>query len=189
MEFKLAIGDPASKRTYKAELKGSDAEKLAGKKIGESFKGELLGLGGYELQITGGSDNAGFPMRRDVTGPTRRKIILSSGVGFNSKRNGLRRRKSIRGNTISVDIVQVNCKVVKAGKKTLADAFGIVPKEAEKKEGEAAEAPKQEAKPEAKIEEKPIADKKEEAPKVEEKPVEQPKAEEKKEKPAEAKKE
>lgn len=154
VEFKLAIGDSASKKTYKAELKSPDADKLIGKKIGDKFKGELFGLAGYELQITGGSDNAGFPMRQDIQGPTRIKAILTGGTGFHSKRKGLRRRKSVRGNTISPDISQVNCKVLKAGSKKLADVLGV-PKEKE-------EAPKEEPKKEVKEE------KKEEKPKKEE---------------------
>lgn len=171
MEFKLSIGDPASKRVYKAELKDADAEKLIGKKIGEKFKGELLGLAGYELEITGGSDNAGFPMRKDISGAVRKKVILTSGVGFHSDRKGLRRRKSVRGNTISADVVQVNVKVAKAGSKKLADVFGAPAS----KEGEVSkeEKPAEEKPKEVKVEKKEEV---KEAPKVEEKP----KAEEKK---------
>jgi len=61
-ELKLAIGHPKAKRTYKFELKGPDAERLVGKKIGEKFNGAVIGATGYELEITGGSDKSGFPM-------------------------------------------------------------------------------------------------------------------------------
>lgn len=173
MEFKLAIGDKTG--TYKAEIKEADAEKLVGKKISDKFKGELLGLAGYEFEITGGSDNAGFPMRRDVDGPTRKKAVLTGGVGFHSKRKGLRRRKSVRGNTISGDIVQVNCKVIKAGTKKLADVLGAPgKKEAEgeaKEEKPQEETPKAEEKKEDKVEEKK-EEVKEEKPAKEEKETE-----------------
>ena len=116
MEFKLAIGDPKSKRTYKAVLSGADAEKLVGKKIGEKFRGEILNLAGCELQITGGSDKDGFPIRPDVHGGVRRKIILSGGIGFNPKDSGQRKRKTVRGNVITEDIVQINMKIVQENK-------------------------------------------------------------------------
>jgi small subunit ribosomal protein S6e len=187
MEFKLAIGDPASKKTFKAELKSPDADKLVGKKISEKFKGELLGLAGYELEITGGSDNAGFPMRKDVDGPLRKKLLLTGGIGFHSKRKGLRRKKSVRGNTISPDTAQVNCKVVKAGSKKLTTVFGVSEKKEEKAEAPAekpVEAPKAEEKPKKEeVKEKPKAKEKVEAPKEEvkeEKPAEEAKPEEKK---------
>ncbi|MEM3292421.1 MAG: S6e family ribosomal protein, partial [Saccharolobus sp.] len=61
----------------------------------------------------GGSDNSGFPMRSDVTGAAKRKIILSSPPGFYPKEDGERRRKTIRGNVISQEIVQINTIIVR----------------------------------------------------------------------------
>jgi small subunit ribosomal protein S6e len=123
-EFKLVISDPKAKRAYQIELKSPEADKLLGHKLGEMVKGELVNLHGFELMITGGSDKQGFPMRKDITGPKRVKIIVSSGPGFNPKQKGERRRKSLRGNQISEDIAQINMKVVKEGSKTLAAALG-----------------------------------------------------------------
>jgi small subunit ribosomal protein S6e len=135
VEIKLAIGSNTEKKVFKHKVEGADSEKLFGKKIGEKFRGEIIGLNGYELEITGGTDNAGFPMRKDVDGPARKKIILTKGLGFNSKIKGQRKRRSIRGNTISEDIAQINCKVIKAGKDKIAKLLvPEAPKEAEKKE-------------------------------------------------------
>ena len=89
-----------------------------------------MGLDGYELQITGGSDKEGFPMRNDIKGISRKKIVVTKGIGFHA-RKGLRRRKLIRGNTISTETAQINFKVVKAGHKHLAEIF---PKKEEAKE-------------------------------------------------------
>ena len=120
--FKLVVGDSKSKRTYKFEVKEQDAEQLIGKKIEDKFRGEILGLNGYELEITGGSDSAGFPMRKDIESQARVQILSKETTGFkiNKKHKGRRKRKSVRGNTISAEIVQVNCKVVKWGSKPLA---------------------------------------------------------------------
>jgi small subunit ribosomal protein S6e len=174
VEIKLAIGSKEEKKVFKHVVSGADSEKLFGKKIGESFHGEIIGLTGYELQITGGSDNSGFPMRKDVGGQARKRIIITKGIGFNTDVKGQRKRVSIRGNTISGEIAQINCKVVKVGKDKIAKILGGEPKE-EKAEAKPTEAPV-EKKEEPKAEEKPASEakpeEKKEAPKVEQKPAE-----------------
>jgi len=76
-EIKLVIGDSKTKRSFKSEIKSPDADQLMGKKIGDTFRGELIGLPGFEFLITGGSDKAGFPMNTDLEGPGRRRLILN----------------------------------------------------------------------------------------------------------------
>jgi len=140
MVFKICINEPKAKKSWQIE---KDAPSLVGLKIGDKFDGSILGLSGFTLQITGGSDKDGFPMRYDLSGISRKKALLSSGPGFRSTVSGLRRRKYIRGNTVSADIVQVNCKVIE-GEGDIAMMLGIQPKEkkeekpkeTEKKQGE-----------------------------------------------------
>jgi small subunit ribosomal protein S6e len=105
-----------------------------GKKIGETIDGALIGYPGYEFEITGGSDLAGFPMRKDVAGGIKKRILVSkpcTGVRTKSIKKGDRIRILVRGNTITDQIVQVNCVVIKEGKVQLF---------VEKKEGDAAPA-------------------------------------------------
>ena len=180
MEIKLAIGSKEEKKVFKHIVSGADAEKLFGKKIGDKFRGEIIGLNGYELEITGGSDSSGFPMRKDIDGPGRKKIVVVKSLGFNSDRKGQRKRRSLRGNTISDQIAQINCKVVKAGKDTIAKILGGEAKPAA--EGEAPADKKEEptteqssAEPKGKAE-APVEEKTEEK-KEEAKPAEEPKAE------------
>ena len=52
-------------------------------------------------------------MRPDVTGAAKRKILLSSPPGFHPKEDGERRRKTVRGNVISQEIVQINTIIVR----------------------------------------------------------------------------
>jgi len=100
---------------------------FVGKKIGDELDGSVIGLKGYRIRITGGTDKDGFPMRPDVGGPRRVRILLSGGVGFHPKekppskkkkrrqlrrKKGLRRRKMVRGNAISPEIVQINAVLV-----------------------------------------------------------------------------
>jgi small subunit ribosomal protein S6e len=125
-ECKFVINDKKTGKTYQ---KGLETKETIGKKIGETISGEFLGLEGYQLEIRGGTDFAGFPMKRDVQGPIRKGALLSRGVGIHLKRAGMKRRKTVCGNTISANIVQVNLLVKKEGSKALADIFAPATKE------------------------------------------------------------
>ena len=132
-ELKLVINDPKTGKSY---AKVSDID-LAGNKIGDKIQGDQLGLKGYELQITGGSDTAGFPMRSDIEVTGRKKAMLSHGPGIRrkqlKKKKGIRIRKTVRGNAISNLIAQVNMKVVKSGSEDIEKSLGIEKKEPETK--------------------------------------------------------
>jgi small subunit ribosomal protein S6e len=119
LAFKLVVSE--GKSSHQMEVEAALSKKLIGLKIGEEFDASMVGLEGYQLRITGGSDKNGFPMKRDVDGPRRIRSLLTGGVGFKPTRKGQRRRKTIRGNTLSDDIVQVNTVVVKKGKKSLTE--------------------------------------------------------------------
>jgi len=159
-DFKLTIANPKSGKCVQRELKEPDSNNLLNKKIGDKIDGSLIGLADYEFELTGGSDYCGFPMRKDVQGSGRKRILIIEGVGAKKKAKGIKQRKTVCGNTIHDKIVQVNLKVLKQGKENI---FGA--------KAEAKETSK-EVKEEAKKEEKPAkpkAEKKEEKPKKEEK--------------------
>jgi small subunit ribosomal protein S6e len=158
--FQFIVSDPATRKAYKIEIDQNKATGLVGKIVGEKFNGDILGLSGYELQITGGTDKDGFPIHPSVHGPGRKSLVLAYPPGFHPKIKGQRRRKMIRGNTISLDIVQINCKVTKAGTKPLHELFAKEKKEETKEE----KVEKKEEKHEKKEEKKP---EKEEKPKEE----------------------
>lgn len=82
-----------------------------GLKIGDEISGEVLGLKNVKLIITGGSDISGFPMRPDIPGPVKKRALISKPPGFHPREEGERRRKTMRGNTIAPDIVQINTKI------------------------------------------------------------------------------
>ncbi|MBI2085233.1 MAG: 30S ribosomal protein S6e [Candidatus Aenigmarchaeota archaeon] len=132
--MKIVISEPSTRKAYQLEIDNAKSAALVGKKISEDFSGDLIGLNGYSLKITGGSDNGGFPMRPEIPGMARRAFLLKNTPGFHPKLKGQQKRKLVCGNTISQTIAQVNVKVIKAGEKKLEE---IVPK-IEKKE----EAPK-----------------------------------------------
>ena len=121
VEFKAVINDGKDGRSYQVPVTGHHANSLIGKKIGDVVDGIFVGLPGYKLTITGGSDKDGFPMRKDLPGVKRRKILLTNSVGFDTTEQGLRRRKSVRGSAISPETSQLNLKVTQAGSKPLEE--------------------------------------------------------------------
>src|SRR3989344_230145 len=120
MVYKLVIGNKG--KAWKVEL---DSEVLAGKSLGDKVDGKDLkaDLEGYEIEITGGTDTAGFPLKSDVEGIGLRRVLLTKGWGMRDSRKGVRIRKTVRGKTISEKVTQINLKVVKEGKKKLSDIF------------------------------------------------------------------
>jgi small subunit ribosomal protein S6e len=108
--------------TFQQEL--GDNSQLIGKKVGEEFDGGMVGLEGYTLEITGGSDRSGFPMRGSIEGTERKKVLLKEASGINEDEEGVRRRKSVRGNTVSAEIEQLNTRVVEEGSKSVEELLG-----------------------------------------------------------------
>jgi len=181
VDFKLVISNPKIGKTIQREVKEGDANSFIGLKIGAVVKGESIGLTGYELEITGGSDYCGFPMRKDLAGTRRKGILIIKGIGLRKSKKGMKKRKTVSGNTIHAKTAQINLKITKEGKERLFEAKKEGEAKEEKKEVTEEKKPeikKEEAKPkeETKKEEKP----KEEKPKPEEKQIEKPKVEEKK---------
>jgi len=106
--FKLTISDIKGKSISK-ELKDGDANPFLGLQLGNETDASIAGLTG-KLKITGGSDKSGVPMRTDVHGAARKRVLLVRGVGLQDAEYGQRKRKLMRGNTVSEEIYQLNCK-------------------------------------------------------------------------------
>jgi len=140
MAFKINVAYKG--KTFKVE---TEDEKLVGLSIGDKVKGEEFSedLIGYELEITGTSDKAGFMGMTDIDGPNLHKVLLGYGKGMhmkpkgekktNKKPNGLRLRKTVRGKEISLFTIQINTKVLKEGTKKF-DALFEAPEETPKEE-------------------------------------------------------
>ncbi|HZY48015.1 MAG TPA: 30S ribosomal protein S6e, partial [Candidatus Bathyarchaeia archaeon] len=111
-KFQLIVSDPVNKTSKAATIEGAKAQALVGKSIGDEIDGKLLGIGNMKVKITGGTDKDGIPMRLDIQGGAKKRAILSGGVGFKPKDSGERRRKLVRGRTVSEDTLQVNSVLV-----------------------------------------------------------------------------
>ena len=145
-KFKVIVSDPGDRKSKMVELDGARAVPLIGRRLGETIDGSVVGMSGLKLQIRGGSDKDGFPMHPNIHGGVRISVVLSKGVGFHPKREGERQRKTMRGNVITEEIVQVNMKVLEKPKKAEK------PKREKKAKTEAVEE-KKEAETESKPEE------------------------------------
>lgn len=139
-------------RSYNMSVSGNNLSQFLGKKIGDVVDGIFVGegeqtLAGYKLEITGGSDKTGTPMRSDLSGGNRQSILVTESTGFKGhslvhktkggekkrfryKPDGLRMRRNFRGNTINQDTRQINLKVIESGKKALGDILASGSEEA-----------------------------------------------------------
>ena len=123
-DFQVVVGDPDEGTTYAVDVDGQDANRFVGRSVGETVDGDAVGLGGYELEITGGSDTSGRPMREDVGGTETAAVLLEGGVGFDPTVDGERKRVTVRGAEISEETRQINAKVVARGDDAIDDLLG-----------------------------------------------------------------
>jgi small subunit ribosomal protein S6e len=150
---KIVFNDVKSGKSYQKEF---ELELFRSMKIGDKVNGDTLGLKDYEFEITGGSDNAGFPLSKSFDAMVRKRILVEKG-----KRKGGYVRKNVRGNYFGDYMAQINLKTLKYGSVDLMKGLGV---EEKVKEGEVPaeqkkEVKKAEVKPEApkvlvKVEEK-----------------------------------
>lgn len=139
-QFKLVISDSKGK-SLSQELRDRSAQPLLGSKIGDVLDSSVIGMNQGKIKITGGSDKSGTPMRQDIHGGVKKYVLLSKGVGMRNVTEGTRIRKLIRGNMITEEIFQLNCRLLDADlqekipeSKNEADASTSKDKEADKKE-------------------------------------------------------
>jgi small subunit ribosomal protein S6e len=145
VEFVAVVSDPKGGKSFQSKVAGHLANSLVGKKVGDEIDGIFVQLPGYKLKITGGSDRAGFPMIADLPGTRYRRILTSEGPGYHAttrhkkKRDkptheaGLRKKKPVRGNTISPETSQVNLKITTRGAKPIEDLLKAEAKKADEK--------------------------------------------------------
>lgn len=115
------ISDPETGKAIQYELDEVKTNAMIGKHVGEIVEGDLLGLPGYKLRITGGSDSAGFPIRPDVHGSGKKRVLIRGTPGFKPDRKGQAKRKTVRGRELSSAISQVNMRVEEKGGTPLED--------------------------------------------------------------------
>ena len=131
----LIVSDPNG-TSQRVEIEDAQLRPLVGTRIGMTIDGSFAGMQGYKLKLTGGTDKDGIPMRPDVHGSAKSRIVLSGGVGYKPKDNGMKKRKVVRGNTISQETTFLNFAVIEAPKKKVAEPEPEVEPEAPIEESE-----------------------------------------------------
>ena len=82
MDLKVVLSDPKTGRAYNVDASGGAAGSIVGKRIGDEFDAAPIGLAGYKIKITGGSDRTGIPAKKGIPGAGRRNLLLAGGIGF-----------------------------------------------------------------------------------------------------------
>jgi len=114
-DFTVAVADPETGTTYQVDVDGQDANRFIGKELGDTVDGSAVGLSGYTLALTGGSDDAGRPMRGDVRGSDLTELLLDGGVGYEPTRDGERKRVTVRGREVGDETRQINARIAARG--------------------------------------------------------------------------
>src|SRR5699024_2312243 len=118
-DFTVAVADPDEGATYQRAVDGQDANRFIGRSIGDEIDGGAVGLDGYTVELTGGSDTTGRPMREDVAGSALTSILLSGGTGFNPTRGGERKRVTVRGREVGDETRQINASITERGERSV----------------------------------------------------------------------
>ncbi|KAM0675286.1 40S ribosomal protein S6 [Gurleya vavrai] len=120
--MKLNIANPARGLQKTITLDKLSEMKFIDKKIGDVFAGSIISpqFDGFTFRITGGDDQQGFPMKERVNTTKRVRLLLKKGEkGYRCRRDGCKRRKSVRGNIISAEIAVVSCVILSEGEQII----------------------------------------------------------------------
>lgn len=113
----IEIDDERRLRVFMEKRMGAE---VAGDSVGDEFKG-------YIFKITGGNDKQGFPMKQGVMHPTRVRLLLSDGHScYRPRRSGERKRKSVRGCIVAMDLSVLALSIVKQGEAELPGLTDVV---------------------------------------------------------------
>lgn len=107
----IEIDDEKRVATFFDKTMGTEVQ---GDPLGDDFKG-------YTFKITGGSDKDGFAMKQGINKKGRVRLLLVKGQsGYQPRRKGERKRKSVRGCIVGADIAVLSLAIVKKGEKEIA---------------------------------------------------------------------
>ena len=123
-DFTVVVADPDEGAAHQRAVDGQDANRFIGRSIGDEVDGSAVGLDGYTVEITGGSDTAGRPMREDVAGSALTSILVDGGTGFEPTREGERKRITVRGREVGDETQQINATIAERGERAVADLLG-----------------------------------------------------------------
>ncbi|KAI0124814.1 40S ribosomal protein S6-B [Xylariales sp. AK1849] len=128
--MKLNISYPANGSQKLVEIEDErKVRDFMDKRMGAEVPGDNLGdeFKGYIFRITGGNDKQGFPMKQGVLHPTRVRLLLAEGHScYRPRRTGERKRKSVRGCIVGMDLSVLALSVVKQGDNDIPGLTDVV---------------------------------------------------------------
>ncbi|XP_043593050.1 40S ribosomal protein S6-like isoform X6 [Bombus pyrosoma] len=98
------------------------------KRMGAEVEADALGneWKGYVVRISGGNDKQGFPMKQGVLTNGRVRLLLSKGHScYRPRRDGERKRKSVRGCIVDSNLSVLALVIVKKGEKCTSDTLEV----------------------------------------------------------------
>jgi small subunit ribosomal protein S6e len=121
--MKLNISFPATgcqklievddERKLRAFYEKRMAAEVSAESLGDEWKG-------YVVRISGGNDKQGFPMKQGVMTNGRVRLLLSDGHScYRMRRDGERRRKSVRGCIVDANLSVLNLVILKKGEQEI----------------------------------------------------------------------
>jgi small subunit ribosomal protein S6e len=123
MVMKLNIAYPPNGSQKVIELEDEKKFRIFfDKRIAEEVPADMIGdeFKGYQVKITGGFDKDGFAMKQGVLLNHRTRIVLDGTTGhYRPKRDGCRKRKSVRGCICGPDLSVINLVITKKGPQEL----------------------------------------------------------------------
>jgi len=134
MKFNISNSQTGQEKTLEID----DERKVRNfydRKIGDNIDGDVLGeeYNGYVFKIKGGNDKQGFPMKSGVFANHRVRVLLKPGNKcFRPRRDGQRKRKSVRGCICGPDLAVIALTITKKGDK---DIPGITDEEKPRRRG------------------------------------------------------
>lgn len=124
--MKLIIADPSTGGVKSVEIEDDFLRKanLGDYRMGQEIDGHTFGeaFSGYKFRISGGQDKDGFPMKQGVMTASRVRLLLKPGTtGFQMwrARTGERKRRSVRGCILGMDLSAIDLVVAKKGDKEI----------------------------------------------------------------------
>ena len=125
--MQLIISEPGTRKAYAKKLEQAT---FLGKRIGEEINLDSVELKGFKGVITGGTDKEGFPMDASIEGTGRKRILKTVKDKKKLKEKKtirvrvIKKKITVRGNTVADDINQLNIKLTTKGPQDLEMILG-----------------------------------------------------------------
>jgi small subunit ribosomal protein S6e len=122
--MKLNVSYPATGCQKTFEINDENKIRiLYDKRISHEVDADFMGdeWKGYIFRITGGNDKQGFPMKQGILTAGRVRLLLDKDhTCYRPRRNGERKRKSVRGCIVSPNLSVISLVIVKKGEQDIA---------------------------------------------------------------------